>query len=183
MVGANTVAADTMSMGLTDLDLQNQRLARGQSREPLRVLLSSSGRIQPNWKVFQNSRTPLVIFSTTALTSKLRARLPDFCDVWLFQTPIVPLESVLAILKNDYGLHSLVCEGGPRLLAGLVERKCVDELYLTVAPRLFGGAGAPTLTGLPGPFFNHFPTFRLLEAKRECDELHAHFVAQRAKIG
>jgi hypothetical protein len=59
---------------------------------------------------------------------------------------------MLATLRADYGVRRVVCEGGPRLFRALLEEQLVDELHLTLAPRIFGGAGAPTLTGLAGDF-------------------------------
>ena len=74
--------------------------------------------------------------------------------------PLVVVESGpdgpadLAVLlreQREQGVRALLCEGGPRLHASLQELGLVDELFLTIAPRL-AGAGAPgILEGeLPG---------------------------------
>jgi riboflavin biosynthesis pyrimidine reductase len=44
------------------------------------------------------------------------------------------------------GLHSVVCEGGPRLAAQFVDAALADELCLTTAP-VIGGAALPVLGG------------------------------------
>ena len=44
------------------------------------------------------------------------------------------------------------CEGGAALFRSLLEHDLVDQLNLTIAPYLFGGADAPTLTGLSKEF-------------------------------
>ena len=49
----------------------------------------------------------------------------------------------------DRGLHHLLCEGGPQLLAGMLAAGAVDELCLTVVPRLVGGQH-PRITTGPG---------------------------------
>lgn len=179
LVGAKTVAADSMSMGLTDPALQAERRARGQAAEPMRILLTNSGQLDFRWKVFQNTRSPLIIFSTRSMTEKARNRIPGFCDLWIFDEVEVPLLRALDILKRDYHLNSLVCEGGPRLFGALLKIGAVDDLYLTHAPRIFGGQFAPTLSGLPAEFFSAPVTLRLKEAKQIGCELHTHFVAQR----
>lgn len=45
------------------------------------------------------------------------------------------------------GMPSILCEGGPALAADLVAEQLVDELCLTIVPRLVGGAGLRALAG------------------------------------
>jgi riboflavin biosynthesis pyrimidine reductase len=44
---------------------------------------------------------------------------------------------IVAELRRD-GRRRIVCEGGPGLFAELLAAKLVDELFLTLSPRLFG---------------------------------------------
>ncbi len=182
LAGAGTVASDSMSMGITDRSLQTRRLRRGQSAEPLRIIVSNSGLIHHTLNVFRNERTRLVIFSTTGMPASHRSAYPDFCDVWLFESPTVPLPSVLTILREDYDLTSILCEGGPRLLRALAAIHAIDELYVTFCPRLFGGQCAPTLTGMPDSLIASPLAFRLMQSKIVGNEFHTHFVAQNQKV-
>ena len=59
---------------------------------------------------------------------------------------------MLKILRRDYKVRRVACEGGPILFRSMLEAGLVDELNLTIAPYLFGGAEAPTLTGLSKDF-------------------------------
>jgi 5-amino-6-(5-phosphoribosylamino)uracil reductase len=59
--------------------------------------------------------------------------------------PARPLAAALATLHNRYGVRTLVCEGGPTLFAALVAERLVDELCLTLAPKLVGGGGAGSI--------------------------------------
>jgi riboflavin biosynthesis pyrimidine reductase len=59
---------------------------------------------------------------------------------------------MLQILKRDYKVRRVACEGGPILFRSMLELGLIDELNLTIAPYLFGGAEAPTLTGLSKEF-------------------------------
>jgi len=47
-------------------------------------------------------------------------------------------------LRVEYKIRTVACEGGATLFRALLERDLVDELSLTIAPYLFGGASAPT---------------------------------------
>jgi riboflavin biosynthesis pyrimidine reductase len=49
-------------------------------------------------------------------------------------------------LLAERGLEHVICEGGPTLLRAALDAGIVDELALSVAPRLVGG-GEPTLLG------------------------------------
>lgn len=64
----------------------------------------------------------------------------------------VDLAALLKTLRNQYKVHTLACEGGPTLFRSLLEQGLVDQLNLTIAPYLFGGGNAPTLTGLSNEF-------------------------------
>ena len=45
----------------------------------------------------------------------------------------------LARLAERHGVRSLLVEGGPTLLAAVVAAGALDELFLTLAPKLVGG--------------------------------------------
>ena len=56
----------------------------------------------------------------------------------------VDARAMCAALRDDYGVRSLVCEGGPRLNDDLFAAGLVDELFVAIAPTLVG-AGERTL--------------------------------------
>jgi diaminohydroxyphosphoribosylaminopyrimidine deaminase/5-amino-6-(5-phosphoribosylamino)uracil reductase len=54
----------------------------------------------------------------------------------------VDLEATLRVLA-DQKIRSILCEGGGRLAAALIESDSVDRVYLFVAPRFLGSSGTP----------------------------------------
>lgn len=152
LVSAKTVAADNMSMGLPDPALRAARSGRGQSPFPLRVLLTNSGRIDPKLRLFEKTFSPIVIFSTTRIPARVRQALAGKADLWLHDAKAVSLAEMMRTLRADYGVKRLVCEGGARVFRALLTAGLVDELHLTLTPRIFGGVGAPTLTSVAGEF-------------------------------
>ena len=152
LVSAKTLAADNMSMGLPDAALRAARTARGQPAYPLRILLTNSGRINPALRLFEKTFSPIVIFATTRMPARTRAALAEKADLWLHDIPSVNLPAMLATLRADYAVRRLVCEGGAQIFRALLTAGLVDELHVTLAPRIFGGENAPTLTGIAGTF-------------------------------
>ena len=51
----------------------------------------------------------------------------------------------MAQLREDHGVRSVLCEGGPTLNSFLIAAGLVDELFLTLNPKLAGGADALTI--------------------------------------
>ena len=172
LVGARTLASDTMSMGIPGV--------RGK-KPPLRVIVSNSGRIAPALRVFQTAGAPIVIFTTKKMPAKTRAALASVADIFLHPTPAVNLALALAILRADYGVKRLVCEGGGTLLRSFAAADLLDELHLTFCPLVFGGTTAPTLTGVPGKFLPKSVQLKLIEMKRAGDECFTRWSVVRGK--
>ncbi len=152
MVSASTAKADRMSMTLSTPALRKGRTARGLPAEPLRIVISHSGAsLNAKLNVFHKAGAPIIAFAGGGLPPVQRQRLAGLCDLWIFEKHVA-IDAVLQILKKEYRVRTLVCEGGPRLLRALLEIKALDELRITMAPLVFGGAQAPTLTGLDAGF-------------------------------
>ena len=152
LAGARTIAADNMSMGLPNEALRAERVARGQPPYPTRVLLTNSGRIASTLRVFEKDFSPIVIFSTTKMPPRFRAALSGLADLWLHESLSVNLVAMLQTLRAEYGVKRLVCEGGAQIFRALLTAGLIDELHLTLCPRIFGGLQAPTITGIAGEF-------------------------------
>ncbi len=186
MAGRGTVAIDSMSMGLSREDLRRDRVSRGLPPVPLRVIVSNSGNLDPALKVFEYPDSPLVIFSTRRMPARLRPVIARKAELFLFQGRSVDLQKSLEILRGEFGVERLICEGGGTLLRSLATLGLVDGFFLTIAPVIFGGRLAPTLTGLPGPFLNpprEFEIIRQSTSGRECFlELRRKRRAARARI-
>jgi riboflavin-specific deaminase-like protein len=152
LIGAGTLRHDNVRLGLPGTELRDERLARGQTPYPIRVVVSNSGRINPALKIFQSDISPIVIFSTTRMPKKFHDVLRTNATLHLTKARSVDLTAMLQRLRREYKVRRVACEGGAELFRSLLEQDLVDELNLTIAPFMFGGAGAPTLTGLSKEF-------------------------------
>ena len=55
---------------------------------------------------------------------------------------LLDLPAALAELRERFAVRTLLCEGGPHLNAQLLAAGLVDELFLSLAPKLAGGEDA-----------------------------------------
>jgi riboflavin-specific deaminase-like protein len=152
LIGHSTLRRDNVRLGLPGTELREQRLARGQTPYPMRVIVSNEGRIDPALKIFQSDISPILIFSTTQMPQKFQNALSEKATLHLTKARSVDVTAMLQQLRCDYKVRFVACEGGAELFRSLLERGLVDQLNLTIAPLLFGGADAPTLTGLKKEF-------------------------------
>lgn len=148
LVGRGTFEADQMTMTAED-------------HHPWRCVISKSGNIDPKHPLFHSEGGPRhLIIAPEAEIADLpatihRGSLADFLEE----------------LQEDPSISTLLCEGGGSLVKELFELDVVDEINLTWAPHtLFGGKGAPTLTGLPGDFLPASRHYQLSKMEKHQDD-------------
>ena len=151
LIGHTSLKRDNVRLGLP-ADMQESRVKRGQSRCPLRVIVSNEGRIDHRLNIFQSDVSPIIIFSTKRMPRKYQRALEKKAKLHLNNSKHVDLSGMLETLRKKYGVRTVGCEGGPTLFRSLLEQGLIDRLNLTIAPYMFGGAKAPTLTGVSRKF-------------------------------
>jgi riboflavin-specific deaminase-like protein len=170
LIGHTTVERDNVRLGLPQAELRKARIKRGQTPYPLRVIVSNQGKIDSRLKIFQSNISPVVIFSTTRMPRKYRGALMEKATLHLSNSQHVDLAEMLHKLRSEYKVRTVACEGGATLFRSLLEQGLVDQLNLTIAPYLFGGANAPTLTGLSKEFLPKSVRCSLLDMRVVGDE-------------
>jgi 2,5-diamino-6-(ribosylamino)-4(3H)-pyrimidinone 5'-phosphate reductase len=169
LLGHTSLERDNVRLGVP-AEMQDFRIKRGQSRSPLRVIVSNKGQIDDRLKIFQSGISPIIIFSTKRMPSKNQEALRKTATLHLTSAREVDLTAMLKTLRNQYNVRTLACEGGPTLFRSFLEQGLVDQLHLTIAPYMFGGAKAPTLTGLSTEFLAASVHCSLIEMRRVGDE-------------
>ena len=151
LLGHTSLKRDNVRLGIPE-DFRQARIKRRQAPAPLRVIVSNKGRIDSRLKIFQSTISPVLIFSTTRMPKKTQAALKGKATLHLTKSDEIDVVAMLETLRTKYNVRRLACEGGPTLFRALLERGLIDQLNLTIAPYLFGGAKAPTLTGVSKEF-------------------------------
>ena len=175
LASVKTVASDNMSMGLPAPELRAARVAKGRPAFPLRVLLTNRGRIDPALRIFTKTFSPIVIFATEQMPRRVRAALAGKATLHLHDGDQVDLAQMLRTLRVEHRVRRLVCEGGPQIFRALLTAQLVDELHVTVCPRVFGGAKAPTLTGFAGSFLPGGISLKLRDMEVIGDECYLRY--------
>lgn len=173
MVGARTAETDRTSLSIPDERFQRARVRRGRPPHPLRVIVSGNGSFRENIRAFERQVSPVLIFtSRRAPRAKLDrlARLPDV-HVYIVGKRDVDVPLMLDILARDWKVKRLLCEGGASLNWSLFATHAVDEVFVTLCPRVFGGATAPTLVDGAGFERDAILNAKLLRCERKGQEL------------
>jgi len=153
LLGHTSLKRDNVRLNIPE-DFRNARIKRKQTPAPLRVIVSNKGKIASRLKIFQSTVSPILIFSTRRMRKKTQAALKSKATLHLTKSDELNLAAMLETLRSKYNVRRLACEGGPTLFRALLERGLIDQLNLTIAPYMFGGAKAPTLTGLSRKFLS-----------------------------
>jgi 2,5-diamino-6-(ribosylamino)-4(3H)-pyrimidinone 5'-phosphate reductase len=131
--GAGTVRADPLSARVPP-DLVEQRLARGLSEQPLGAIVTRSGNV-PARHPYYDSAT--VIYVTSERAVPVEASTVEVCRVGSVAEAVSDL--------GRRGARRILCEGGPTLNAALFSEGLIDEVFLTLAPKLIGGSDPLTI--------------------------------------
>jgi riboflavin-specific deaminase-like protein len=181
LVGHTTLRRDNVRLGIANAELRNERIKRGQSAYPLRVIVSNEGKIDIGLNIFQSNVSPIVIFSTTRMPREYRCALMEKATLHLSGSRQVDLRQMLHRLKSEYHVRTVACEGGAALFRALLEQDLVDQLNLTIAPYVFGGATAPTITGLSKDFLPRSVHCTLKDMRVVGDECFLSYRIKRRK--
>jgi riboflavin biosynthesis pyrimidine reductase len=151
LVAAGTLRAEEYGPVTLDASRRARRVAAGLAPVPTLIVVSGSLGLAPDHPALAKAPVrPIVVTGPDAPAERRRA-LEAVADIVVTGDAKGPdLAAALTVL-HDRGLSQLLCEGGPRLFAGLTAADCVDEMCLTVAPLLAGGSPGRISAGAATP--------------------------------
>ena len=173
MAGARTVDLNPINMGPGPARFRSLRRRRGLAGFNLRIIVSRSGTVSPGAEVFRHRFSPIIILTTRSAGAGRLKRLREAADaVKICGREKVDFRLALRWLRRRWGVERLLCVGGGELNDALFQAGLVDEVHLTVCPRLFGGRLAPTIAdGLGASSLARAARLELRSARRQGDEL------------
>lgn len=119
-------------------ELQRERQRRGLHKPPLFVVVSNSGQIDPNDRVFQRRSYPIAPVVAVPEVAEVTEGLSAVAEIVRIGDERVCLEGLVRYLATERGVRRLVCEGGAILNYHLLTAGLVDEFFITVTPSIIG---------------------------------------------
>jgi riboflavin biosynthesis pyrimidine reductase len=141
------------------------RRARTLPVEPTLVVVSGSGNVPGDHPVLADA-----IVITSAGGAERSKDVATRETLILGDGDEIDPRAAIGALR-DRGHARILVEGGPRLMGSMLEASVVDELFLTIAPKLLGGGAANPPLSDGAALLDATPTARLLDVRRAEDLL------------
>jgi riboflavin biosynthesis pyrimidine reductase len=158
-------------------------------KDPLLVIVSGSGQLELERAIFRTPAVRTVVVTTSAGRDELTRR----GAATLRSVEIHALKSargsiapgaILRLLLSQFGVKTLLHEGGPTLFGQFLAAEAVDELFLTLSPQIAGREGEATrpavvqeVAFLP----NSAPWFQMVSVKQEAAYLYLRYRRRRVR--
>lgn len=143
-------SVDAIIIGISTVIIDNPRLTvrlvKRHGTTPVRIIVDSIGRIPLHSKILKSASKINTIVAVTKRASDERIDKIKSAGaiVIVAGTKTVDLKELFFILKK-MGFNKILVEGGGELNWSILQLRIVNELMVTVAPRIVGGRTATTL--------------------------------------
>jgi len=175
LIGTRTLGIERYGRAIRRPELREARVALGLAPEPLVATVSRSGELPLEIPLFQEPEADVVVFVPPTTPE------PD-CPACVTLVRLDPAEltltSALRHLRAERQVRSVLCEGGPTLMGALLHERLVDELFLTLAPKVIGGGSGPTMSS--GPALADPAALELVWALERAGSLYLRYAVRRS---
>jgi len=171
MCGARTADLNRITLGPGGGAFRRARIRRGLREFNLRIVVSPSGTLDPRAHLFADRRSPVVVLTTSRCPATRLARLREVADVVrVCGCRAIEWDPTLRWLRTEWKVHRLLCEGGGELNSALFRAGIVDEIHVTLCPKIIGGREAPTISDGLGGKLRDAAKFEIQSVRRTGDE-------------
>jgi riboflavin-specific deaminase-like protein len=139
MVGAGTVRQERYGRIVKSEELRQKRIDEGLVPDPVAVIVSARLDLAADLPILNEPEQRVVIATGSDAT------LPGLGAQVEYVRSGDDLPRLMAHLDEAHGVRTVLCEGGPTLNSHLFAADLVDELFLSLNPKVAGGAAALTI--------------------------------------
>jgi 5-amino-6-(5-phosphoribosylamino)uracil reductase len=177
ILGADTLRAYGTTMYVSDSQLLEAREKRSQTSQPVQIIVSASGDLNPGWRFFRQPIPRWLL--TVPYGAKLWREQKEFERILIIHNTKENNSAIdwRATFKQlqELNLNKLAVLGGGELIASLMAVDLIDELWLTICPIILGGKTAPTPVSGKGFLQSQGKQLKLLEVQQVEAELFLHY--------
>jgi riboflavin biosynthesis pyrimidine reductase len=156
LVGANTLREEPAlegrgwDYGIDDEELRTYRRDLGLGQQKV-LVCSGSGNIDLTLRLFSSPRVEAWIITTREGQENLRSELKQLGRegtmkiISVGEGSRIDLAAVTQQLRQEHGIRTLLCEGGPTLYGELLRNQLIDEDFRTMAFQILGESIKPRI--------------------------------------
>ena len=174
LVGAGTIIADDPTF-TEHSKYKELRIQHGLAPNPIKVVVSGSGNVPETARMFQPSGAPALVFTTERIPANRLASLQQVAEVHCVGETTVNFRRVVEILGEVYQVEQLLIEGGGQVNFDLFQAGLIDEIYLTLCPKIIGGRDVTTSVEGDGFDFLDIVNVELMDYRTVGDEFFLHY--------
>lgn len=137
----------------------------------LRFVVTESGHLNFSSRFFTDAPHRAVVLSP---------REPEGLPVGVHWLPKTGWRETLTAIRTQFGVERLLCEGGSEMNASLLREDWVDELFLTLAPKIKLGREVPTIADGDALDRSQVQNWNLVSEIRRGDEVFLRYRRPRA---
>ncbi len=172
--GKNTAISHKTINSLAKADFQQRRQVLNKTKDILYLVASNHPNLDLVEYMEAKPQVPTMLGVTNS--SQVPEELAKVTQVEKFGDTEINLGNMLEKLYY-LGYKNVLLEGGPTLFRSFLAENLVDELFITVAPKLFGTAPQQTLSLVEGGLFGpeEVKNLGLLSVKQHESELYLRY--------
>jgi riboflavin biosynthesis pyrimidine reductase len=166
-----------------DLFAEYRANALHKLKYPLLVVVSGSGKLDLERAIFRKPAMRTVVVTTPAGRDELTRRgatRPGSVDIRALDSTSgsIDPQAILELLQSQFGVRTLLHEGGPTLFGQFLAANAIDELFLTLSPQIAGRKNDATRPAVvQGLEFvpDSAPWFQMLSVKQSAAYLYLRY--------
>ncbi|CCW35547.1 pyrimidine reductase, riboflavin biosynthesis [Chthonomonas calidirosea] len=147
-----------------------------------RYVVTRTGDLPLENRFFETTLEQTFVIAPKKLPADAQARLRSVATLLLCGEEEADLAEAFWRMRQEQKVRYLLCEGGGLLNDALLREGLADELFLTLAPKLKGGAHLPTSVGGIGFPPDFYLRAHLLSVYRDGDELYLRYRLEHTPV-
>jgi riboflavin-specific deaminase-like protein len=180
--GANTLRAYGTSLTIKNPQLLRQRQQAGKPPQPLNIVCSTSGNLNPDWSFFSQPLPRALLTCAEGketwfkqLQSTNLEEEGFFQQYFISEPSIAWREILIELKKSNYDRIGIL--GGAKLISSLLPENLIDDIWLTICPVIMGQINSPSWVeaSLLAEMKKPIPLTKLLAVKQIENEIFVHY--------